>query len=590
MPAPNADAYYPLSTSVPPQPGQSDFLRWQKEWVSDGIYPNDLQALQVTPRGAGANLSVDMAPGRGVARAVFWEFGQTYNIPIAPNGGPGDRIDRLVIRLNATSPVVSYVLIQGDLTPQPPVPPVVQRILGPNSVPVVHDLYVVQILVRQGTSAIGAGDITDERQYLSGLGFRYWGVMASTPTFTVPEGRQLLIQVTGTTTITAIPARPAGTCILLEFLTQNGAVQHDGVNLNLTGTRNYLGEPGGTLTLVSTGLGWVEQSRTKERATAGLVMASPALTSGEVNLIRLGAAHMPTGIGDANLGSDVARGNLLTNPGFEVWQRGNGPFAANLVYTADRWLMSMGALSTYLADRDTTHMDTGSGACLHVQYSHQPGGNSQIQQKIENFQALMGRTVTFSVRVRGAVPGGVRVSITEGPTGTNGTSHTGGDVYQTLFVTHVVSPAAPPVTGVMVIIDLLAGGHYYFDNAVLAVSSVPVDYKPLHPSDDLARCQRYYEVMGGTGNGTLIIAGTALVGGALTTYETVGYNAPKMVVPTVTKNGVWTTQNTAVGAPVVNVWDANAVRLEATSTAVNGSFYAQTLAVGQNLTVETNPP
>jgi hypothetical protein len=38
---------------------------------------------------------------------------------------------------------------------------------------------------------------------------------------------------------------------------------------------------------------------------------------------------------NVKLASDTARANLLTNGGFEVWQRGNGPFTT--AYTADRW-------------------------------------------------------------------------------------------------------------------------------------------------------------------------------------------------------------------------------------------------------------
>ena len=36
---------------------------------------------------------------------------------------------------------------------------------------------------------------------------------------------------------------------------------------------------------------------------------------------------MPTPLlRNRQIGSDVARANLLTNGGFEIWQRGGGPF------------------------------------------------------------------------------------------------------------------------------------------------------------------------------------------------------------------------------------------------------------------------
>ena len=45
-------------------------------------------------------------------------------------------------------------------------------------------------------------------------------------------------------------------------------------------------------------------------------------------------------------------------------------------------------------------------------------------------------------------------------------------------------------------ISIAAAGTYYVDNAMLVVGSQPADYAPLHPADDLARCLRYYEIIG----------------------------------------------------------------------------------------------
>src|SRR5215467_15380555 len=44
-----------------------------------------------------------------------------------------------------------------------------------------------------------------------------------------------------------------------------------------------------------------------------------------------GTAITDGSITNAKLGPDVARANLLTNGGFEIWQRGNGPFVGNQV-------------------------------------------------------------------------------------------------------------------------------------------------------------------------------------------------------------------------------------------------------------------
>ena len=60
---------------------------------------------------------------------------------------------------------------------------------------------------------------------------------------------------------------------------------------------------------------------------------SPATpTTGRTRGHRYPASTIPNGsISNAQLGPDVARANLLTNGGFEIWQRGAGPFIGDVV-------------------------------------------------------------------------------------------------------------------------------------------------------------------------------------------------------------------------------------------------------------------
>src|SRR5439155_10376677 len=67
----------------------------------------------------------------------------------------------------------------------------------------------------------------------------------------------------------------------------------------------------------------------------------------------------------------VPQQNLLVNPGFDIWQRGNGPFTATGAYSADRWIHNLAGTDTLSISKHTTaaNLDTGSiasAACTFV--------------------------------------------------------------------------------------------------------------------------------------------------------------------------------------------------------------------------------
>src|SRR5262252_1144808 len=192
---------------------------------------------------------------------------------------------------------------------------------------------------------------------------------------------------------------------------------------------------------------------------------------------------------NAKLGTDTARLNLVTNGGFEIWQRGNGPYTATNAWTADRWQISLGGGSSISVSRDTTNVDASSQAAAAVSYTH--SASSNIQQLQEGYLQLRGRTVTFSMRVRVATANAVRLGMWDSVNSYRYSSyHTGDGTYQTLTLT---APIAATTTACVVYVFFDASCTAYLDNAMLVVGSVAADYAPLHPADDLARCLRYYQ-------------------------------------------------------------------------------------------------
>src|SRR5215471_5506603 len=337
---------------------------------------------------------------------------------------------------------------------------------------------------------------------------------------------------------------------------------------------------------------------TNSRALNVLKSDGSLLIRADVNGVNLGnttitgpTLTVPNGaIHNAALASDVARANLLTTGGFEIWQRGNGPFTGAVAgaWTADRWNAVTVGTDALSVSRDTTNVDN-SLACAACTFTlGTGGGNTSLVQAFaragEGLEQLKNKTVSVSVRVRTSTANAVKVVLFgTGGSSQSSTNHSGSGTYETLTATLAVGASA---TDVRVGIYFAASCTAYVDNANLVVGSQPADYVPLHPADDLARCLRYYELIGeGVGSGW-VMGGTVATAASQAIWLTVPYKARKAVAPTVTKNGTWQVANCA--QPTVWQSSSNDTILLATSSAAGAAnFYAN--AAGQNLTIEANP-
>lgn len=195
---------------------------------------------------------------------------------------------------------------------------------------------------------------------------------------------------------------------------------------------------------------------------------------------------------DADMTAALAGRNLLTNPGFEVHQRG-GTVTADLAYAHDRWQLDLGGTSTAAVQDDATIVSTGSGHAMKVTYVH-GSAVSRIEQKLEGYLQLRGRTLTFALDALQPVSSSGRPYIDDSGTRTYGPVAAGAGVYARRSVTAAIGAAA---TAVRVGWEFAATDTVYLDNATFCVGSVAVPYVPLHPQEDLARCQRFYQEFGG---------------------------------------------------------------------------------------------
>jgi hypothetical protein len=257
--------------------------------------------------------------------------------------------------------------------------------------------------------------------------------------------------------------------------------------------------PSGTPLVTRGGVAQYQSAGHFSVASTTLTLGTPIQTGEDghisVDYVAGGAfAIADQGIPNVKLGTDTARANLLTNGGFEVWQRGNGPFTASGPMATDRWQMYLDGSDTYSLSRDTTNTD-GPGACGALTFTKGTGTASNLYTSLTKteYPAIFGRSVSFSVRVRTSTANAVRVGLYNDSSGTTVWSsyHSGGGAYETLTVTLTLPVAATLChPGIGFSVSCTA----YIDNAMLVVGSVPADYAPLHPADDLARCLRYYEL------------------------------------------------------------------------------------------------
>lgn len=308
-----------------------------------------------------------------------------------------------------------------------------------------------------------------------------------------------------------------------------------------------------------------------------------------------GTVTLPTGaVTNTMLNADVGRENLLTNGGFEIWQRGAGAFTADAAYTADRWAISLGAASTISVTKagvgiaDTT-TDAGSRYSAKVVYTH--AAASSLRQKFTEDSAtaegVQGKTVSLSLRVKASVANAVRLAIFTWD-GANaqtqyGSYHTGGGAWETLTVSLALDT---DITSASVWIELGASGTFYMDNAMLVVGSVPADYKPLHPTDEMARCQRYYEVLGSSGGAPAVVLRNYTPNATEVSGQWLSFQTRKALIPTVTKVGTWSVSN--CNQPTVQNPSEQGVELVMISTA-GGMSCAYADTAGDSVTSEANP-
>ena len=270
----------------------------------------------------------------------------------------------------------------------------------------------------------------------------------------------------------------------------------------------------------------------------------------------------------AKSGFDAAGKNLIINGGFDIWQRGT-TFSSitSGTYSADRWWYGNSGASNYTVTRRTL------SDLPNFQYSvrlQRASGNTQTASQyfanvFETVNSIpyAGKTVTLSyyAKVGANYSGGtslnaivssgatVDVGLFSGPGSNTATTSvpTLTTTWQKFTSTGTIFSNATQVCIFFVWAPTgTAGADDWVEitGVQLEVGSVSTPFSRAggNIQGELAACERYYEVIGGTTTAGITIGGVA-TGASQAFYFPYSFRTTKRITPTLSKTGTWGVAN-----------------------------------------------
>jgi hypothetical protein len=280
--------------------------------------------------------------------------------------------------------------------------------------------------------------------------------------------------------------------------------------------------------------------------------------------------------------------NVIINGDFSVSQRADYSSSTSIAsgaYSVDRWK----ANDPFNIQRFTGQVIDGTRT-NYVKVSYNGTQSMGFMQLVEdrNYERLRGQTITISayVRTNQALFG---FRLYDGGQNYGPRFNADGNWHRATW-TVTWSPTSPSYF--QLLFDTYNNGSFpaigsgdYMDIAMVQVevgdTATPFEH-PRSYGDELARCQRYYEVIGSAGTGDIVIGGYA---NNSTFYETFQFKTEKRAAPTVAKNGTWSTGG---GAGQPQVYTASKILFRGGVSNVTGPGNAYTINTnsGSNFTAD----
>ena len=233
------------------------------------------------------------------------------------------------------------------------------------------------------------------------------------------------------------------------------------------------------------------------------------------------------------------RRNLIINGDFQVNQRGDYSTATSLnngAYTLDRWTCTNGVGATIQHRQDMPSGEYGKS----VKVLTSSGGTAQcaIEQRIEVADWMYGKVITASAWVR-SNSANASINIYNNTDGFwTAVSHSGNGTWEKLTITGTLPTS---MTDFRVRIGLSQGGNTtivsgdYFEiaNVQLELGSVATPFEHRSYGEELALCQRYYELL------KCYTAEANTYYGSWIYMDGVNFRTVKRVSPSVTVTGLY---------------------------------------------------
>lgn len=124
------DEYYPFATGLGANVTEAQWRQMARLWRTTGVVPageSGLNELAVGQRGAGANMSVDVATGWAWVLGEFGALTALENVGIAANATGNPRIDLVILRADFVNDVVELDVLVGTPAVAPVEPALTQN-------------------------------------------------------------------------------------------------------------------------------------------------------------------------------------------------------------------------------------------------------------------------------------------------------------------------------------------------------------------------------------------------------------------------------------------------------------------------------
>jgi hypothetical protein len=121
------DTYLPFSSGAGSNVTESQWEDLAEQWFPSGVVFGYTNGLAVSARGAGANLSVDVATGQCRVRGHEGISTSIKNLAITPNLAGNPRIDLVVARADLTAKTVALDVLVGTAAANPVEPALTQN-------------------------------------------------------------------------------------------------------------------------------------------------------------------------------------------------------------------------------------------------------------------------------------------------------------------------------------------------------------------------------------------------------------------------------------------------------------------------------